>query len=131
MRPARRTATIRLLPGFKQAAVSSPLVSLLRARVQTAKAMNDERLDQLDDAIAAYRQAITLKSNYPEAHFNLGTAMGDKGQPAEAIAAMAGEKPGIPERSLRTVVPNAQAHTQYNDVYKRYRALAQALAGLK
>jgi L-ribulokinase len=50
---------------------------------------------------------------------------------SEAIAAMAGEKPGVPDRTLRTVVPNAEAHAIYNGVYNRYRALADALVNLK
>ena len=60
-----------------------------------------------------------------------GKEVGGFASSSEAIAAMAGERPDIPERSLRTVVPNAEAHARYNDVYKRYRALADALVGLK
>jgi hypothetical protein len=44
---------------------------------------------------------------------------------------MAGEKPGNAERTLRIVTPNEEAHAKYNDVYKRYRALASALVDLK
>lgn len=60
-----------------------------------------------------------------------GKEVGGFATSSEAIAAMAGERPGSPERSLRTVVPNAEAHATYNEVYKRYRALADTLAKLK
>ena len=41
---------------------------------------------QLDKAIVAYRQAIGLKKNFPEAHCSLGNALMAKGQLDEAIA---------------------------------------------
>lgn len=50
---------------------------------------------------------------------------------SEAIAAMAGEKPALPERSLRAVTPNREAHAKYDGLYHRYRALAEALVRLK
>ena len=39
---------------------------------------------QLDEAIAAYRQAIAFNPNYAEARGNLGIALKDKGQLDEA-----------------------------------------------
>jgi predicted O-linked N-acetylglucosamine transferase (SPINDLY family) len=42
---------------------------------------------QLDDAIAAFRQAIALKPNYSEAFNNLGSALALSGKLDEAIAA--------------------------------------------
>src|SRR5262249_54570743 len=39
------------------------------------------------EAIAAFREAIRLKKDYPEAHSNLGTALMHKGMVGEAIAA--------------------------------------------
>jgi L-ribulokinase len=60
-----------------------------------------------------------------------GKEVGGFANSSEAIAAMAGEKPGNSERTLRTVTPNADAHAKYKDVYRRYRALANALVGLK
>ncbi len=38
-------------------------------------------------AIAAYRQAIALRPNYPEAHYNLGNGLFDTGHFDEALAA--------------------------------------------
>ena len=45
------------------------------------------RQGKLEEAIAAYRQAIGLKSDYAEAHYNLGVALTDQGKLEEAIAA--------------------------------------------
>jgi predicted O-linked N-acetylglucosamine transferase (SPINDLY family) len=41
----------------------------------------------IDEAIAAYRQAIALDPNYAEAHSDLGNALSDKRQFEEAVAA--------------------------------------------
>ena len=43
----------------------------------------------MDEAIAAYRQAIALRPGSAEAHGNLGNALKDKGQLDDAIAAFA------------------------------------------
>jgi L-ribulokinase len=58
-------------------------------------------------------------------------AAGKFANSSEAIAAMAGERPGNSERSLRMVTPNAEATAKYNDIYKRYRTLASALVALR
>ncbi|MGD0390854.1 MAG: tetratricopeptide repeat protein, partial [Tepidisphaeraceae bacterium] len=42
---------------------------------------------QLDEAIAAYRQAIALNPNLPDVHYNLGIALYDKGEMDDAITA--------------------------------------------
>ena len=42
---------------------------------------------QLEEAIAACRQAIRIKPDYAEAHNNLGNALKDIGQLDEAVAA--------------------------------------------
>lgn len=39
-----------------------------------------------DEAIAEYRRAIRLKSDWAPAHFNLGNALHEAGRPAEAVA---------------------------------------------
>jgi tetratricopeptide (TPR) repeat protein len=44
------------------------------------------RKGQLDEAIAAYREAILLKKDHPEAHRSLGNALRDTGRLDEAIA---------------------------------------------
>ena len=58
-------------------------------------------------------------------------AAGKFANSAAAIAAMAGERPGNSERSLRVVKPTPDATAKYNDIYKRYRTLAAALVALK
>ncbi len=60
-----------------------------------------------------------------------GKEVGGFANSSAAIAAMAGESPNKTDRALRTVTPNADAHAKYNDVYKRYRNLADALVKLK
>jgi eukaryotic-like serine/threonine-protein kinase len=45
------------------------------------------RAGRLDDALAAYRQAIGLKPDYSMAHYFLGQILAEKGQLDEAIAA--------------------------------------------
>ena len=51
--------------------------------------LGNELRDQgkLDEAIAAYRQAIGLKPELAEAHSNLGIALEDQGKLDEAVAA--------------------------------------------
>ena len=44
--------------------------------------------------------------------------------PSEAIAAMAGQRPG---RESRIVKPNKAAGTRYEEIYGRYRKLADLL----
>ena len=46
---------------------------------------------------------------------------------AQAVSAMAGEKPGDPNRALKITRPNPDAHQLYTDVYKRYRHFADML----
>ena len=40
----------------------------------------------LEEAAAAFRSAVKLKPEFPEAHRNLGLALERQGKPAEAIA---------------------------------------------
>ncbi len=41
----------------------------------------------LKEAVAAFRTALILKPEFPEAHYNLGNALSDSGQIEEAVAA--------------------------------------------
>ena len=41
---------------------------------------------KLDEAIASYRQALTLKTDYAEAYNNMGVALKDQGKLHDAIA---------------------------------------------
>ena len=57
---------------------------------------------KLDEAVAAYRQAILIKPDYADAHSNLGNALREQGQLDEAIAALhqairRGVSPGYPD----------------------------------
>jgi Flp pilus assembly protein TadD len=42
---------------------------------------------RLEDAVAAYREAVRLKPDYPAAYINLGVVLGSKGRWDEAVAA--------------------------------------------
>ena len=55
------------------------------AHVNLANAMN--ACGDVDGAIAAYREAIRLKPQYPQAFYNLGIALADKGLYDDAIEA--------------------------------------------
>ena len=66
---------------------------------------------KLDEAIAAYRQAIRIKPDYAEAYSNLGVALYDQGKLDEAIAAYrqaSGSNPimpkPIPTSALRSTI---------------------------
>ncbi len=49
--------------------------------------MTLKAIGQVDEAIKSYRQAVALKDDLAEGHFNLGNALRDKGMFDEAIAA--------------------------------------------
>ena len=78
---------------------------------------------QLDEAIAAYHQAITDKPNYAEAHNNLGNALKNKGQLDEAIAAY--------HRAI-AIKPNyAEAHSNLGNALKDNGQFDEAIAACR
>ena len=84
---------------------------------------------QLNEAIAACRQAIALKPGYADAHSNLGIALSDKGQLDEAIAACRQAialKPNfpVPRSNLGTAFKNAGRLDDALDSYRSALALA-------
>jgi Flp pilus assembly protein TadD len=54
-----------------------------------ALGVSQAQLGQMEDAIAAYEEAIRQKPDFFEAHSNLGTILGIRGRTTEAIAAFA------------------------------------------
>ncbi len=46
---------------------------------------------------------------------------------ADAVAAMAGPRADDPQRAAKVVEPSGEAHQDYQDIYQRYRKLADAL----
>lgn len=52
------------------------------------------------------------------------------GSPAEAVVQMAGPRPNCPGRIARLVEPDASALPRYNELYRRYRELADVLVSL-
>ncbi|MFO1050628.1 MAG: tetratricopeptide repeat protein [Planctomycetota bacterium] len=66
----------------------SDLAGLRREAAQRIGALgaNHGRLGQLDEAEAAFRRAIALDPNFPEAHVDLSLALERTGRPKEALA---------------------------------------------
>jgi tetratricopeptide (TPR) repeat protein len=74
---------------------------------------------QLDDAIAAFRQAIALNPNIAETHRNLGIALRDKGRFDEAIAAF---------RRAIALEPNfAEAHNNLGIAFCKNEQFQEAI----
>ena len=71
------------------------------------------RQGQLDDAIAAFRQCLALDPDYPDARYNLGVALGDAEQYAEAIThlhAVLARSPSAPRPiTVSATSPHASA----------------------
>ena len=78
---------------------------------------------KLDEAIAAYREAIRLKPGYAEAHNNLGNALGEQGKHEEA------------EKELREAVrlkPDyAEAHSNLGNALGDQGKLDEAVAAYR
>ena len=71
-----------------------------------------------DEAIAHYREALRLASNYDDARINLGLALTGRGELDEA------------QREFSTVLeqrPNAQAHVALGNVFERRRQMEEAV----
>ena len=83
---------------------------------------------QLDEAIAAFRQAIALKPDYPRAYNNLGAALKEVGQLDAAIAAYQNaiaHDPTLPEAhyNLGNVLHAHERLDEAVDAYRRAIAL--------
>ena len=63
-------------------------VDSLSARVSLKLAVARYRAGQLDQALAAAREAVRLDENIADAHYLIGMCLRDKQQPAEAVAAL-------------------------------------------
>jgi tetratricopeptide (TPR) repeat protein len=63
-------------------------VDSLSARVSLKLAVARYRAGQLDQALAAAREAVRLDENMADAHYLIGMCLRDKQQPAEAAAAL-------------------------------------------
>ena len=78
---------------------------------------------KFDKAAAAYRQAIAIKSNYAEAHSNLGTALAAQGKPDEAVAAY--------RQAIRIKPDYAEAYSNLGNVLNRQLTLDEAVAAYR
>ena len=45
-----------------------------------------QEFGKLDEAVASYNKALSIKPDYADAHSNLGTALGELGKLDEAVA---------------------------------------------
>ena len=98
-------------------------VTLLVPETEGTFEVTAEESARLEEAIAAYRQAIFLKPDYPEARYNLGVALQDRGQLVEAIAAYRQAialKPNLPE-----------AHNNLGNAFKEAGQLEDAIAAFR
>jgi serine/threonine protein kinase/tetratricopeptide (TPR) repeat protein len=68
-------------------AVAAQQGAIHRAAARAYNRGNDLRMaDKVDEAITAYREALAIDPDYPEAHCNLGGSLRDLGQFTEALA---------------------------------------------
>jgi predicted TPR repeat methyltransferase len=74
----------------------------------------------LDEAVACYRQALVLKPDFTEAHYNLGTALKDQGKLDEAVACY--------RQALVHKPALAEAHNNLGTALKDQGKLDEALA---
>jgi serine/threonine-protein kinase len=80
-------------------------------------------MGQLDDAIAAYRTAIRLKKDLPEALYNLGIALKDRGQLDDAIAEY--------RKAIALKPDYAQAHCNLGHALRQQGEFRKALEQLR
>jgi tetratricopeptide (TPR) repeat protein len=78
---------------------------------------------KVDDAITAYRHAISLKPDYAEAHSNLGYALWEKGELDEAVAACL--------RAIRFNPNLAEAHSNLGIALRSQGKLDEAIAACR
>ncbi|MGA2443273.1 MAG: tetratricopeptide repeat protein, partial [Tepidisphaeraceae bacterium] len=78
---------------------------------------------QLDEALAAYRQAIRLNPDLAEVHSNLGNALQDNGQLDQAIACH--------RQAIRINPDYAKAHNNLGNALKDVGQLDQAIASYR
>jgi serine/threonine-protein kinase len=75
---------------------------------------------QIDKAIEKYREAIQLKKDFADAHYNLGNALRAKGQLDEAIAEYL--------ETIQIKKDHAEVHCNLGDVLERAGRFTEALA---
>jgi Flp pilus assembly protein TadD len=77
----------------------------------------------VDEAIAAYRRAVTLKPDFPEAHNNLGIALREKGQLDAATAAY--------RQALALKPDYSEAHINLGNVLREKGELGEAIVAYR
>ena len=82
----------------------------------------NEELGRLDDALIAYKKAITINPNNPEYYNNFGTILEKKGKFEEAIK--------VYNKALHIRPDYAEAHYNMGNAYKGQGELEQAIESL-
>src|SRR6478672_7259163 len=78
---------------------------------------------KLDEAVAAYRQAIRIKPDYAEVHLNLGNALKERGSLDDAVAAY---------RQAIAIKPNyAEVHLNLGNALKERGSRDDAVAAYR
>jgi tetratricopeptide (TPR) repeat protein len=90
------------------------------AEAQNKLGMALSERGELDEAIAAYREAIRLRPDFPFAHLNLGMALYGRGEVDEAIAAW--------REPIRLQPDYAQAHYNLGSALHKQGKLDEAIA---
>ena len=77
------------------------------------------RQGKLTEAVSGYRRCLALQSDYPNANYNLGIALGDMEHYDEAVTVLQQVTEAEPER--------AEAHNSLGHVYSAQRRVRQAI----
>jgi tetratricopeptide (TPR) repeat protein len=117
-------------PGAWRPVIDEVAAALARTVLQDGKPARPEicnnlgialrRLGHLEDAIAAYRQALTLRPDYPLALNNLGLALQEAGDYEDAVTVL--------QRVVEATPGDADAHNNLGAAHDRAGARDQALA---
>ena len=119
MRSGTRASSTRRLLHIARRSASNPTTP--RPIPHLGNALRDQ--GKLDEAVAAYRQAIRFKPDYAEAHSNLGNALKDQGKLDEAVAAY---------RQAIAIKPDqAEAHSNLGIALKDQGKLDEAVAAYR
>jgi uncharacterized protein (TIGR03032 family) len=120
-----RLAHTYVLPEAALAEVARPTAADLARSpaVHFQRATAYYRAGQLEEAIVAYRQCVTLQPDYPHARYHLGVALGDAEQYEEAIAWL--------QQVLVAEPEHAEAWNSLGYCFSRLGQSTQALAAFE
>jgi tetratricopeptide (TPR) repeat protein len=82
---------------------------------------------RLEEAVAAYRQALALEPEFAEAHYHLGSVLSETGRIAEGFSHFMRRAEIVRGRDDRAVGPAAPAHKAKHDAEQRTYLVEQGL----